>query len=50
MCCWGELKSLRAEVLVRSVCIGHGCSFQDVWKWKSARPTVVEKMAMPLME
>ena len=35
--CWGELKSLRA------VSVGewtsHACSFQDVWKWKSARPT-----------
>ena len=35
--CWGELKSLRA------VSVGewtsHACNFQEVWKWKSARPT-----------
>ena len=35
MLCWGELKSLRAQ--------SHACNFQDMWKWKSARPTTSRK-------
>ena len=35
MLCWGELKSLRAQ--------SHACNFQDMWKWKSARPTTSTK-------
>ena len=36
MRCWGELKSLEGKVLMRT---SHVCSFQDMWKRKSARPT-----------
>ena len=35
MLCWGELKSLRAQ--------SHACNIQDMWKWKSARPTTSRK-------
>ena len=28
---------------MRSVCTSHACSFQDMWKWKSARPTTSRK-------
>ena len=35
MRCWGELKSLRAQ--------SHACNFQDMWKWKPARPTTSRK-------
>ena len=35
MLCWGELKSLRAQ--------SYACNFQDMWKWKSARPTTSRK-------
>ena len=35
MLCWGELKSLRAQ--------SQACNFQDMWKWKSARPTTSRK-------
>ena len=39
MRCWGELKSLRGQ----SVGEVSTCNFQDMWKWKSARPRTSRK-------
>ena len=30
-------------MLVRSVCVNQACNVQDMWKWKSARPTTSRK-------
>ena len=35
---WAK-KAQELKVLVTSVRTGHACNFQDMWKWKSARPT-----------
>ena len=31
-----------------SVHTNHACNFQDMWKWKSARPTATQKLVTPL--
>ena len=31
-----------------SVHTNHACNFQDMWKWKSARPTTSQKLVTPL--
>ena len=33
---------------MRSVHTSHTCNFQDMWKWKSARPTTSQKLVTPL--
>ena len=33
---------------MRSVHTSHPCNFQDMWKWKSARPTTSQKLVTPL--
>ena len=42
MRCWDELKSLERKVLGGT---SHVCSFQDMWKRKSARPTNTRRKA-----
>ena len=41
---WGELK----KVLMRSVHTSHACNFEDMWKWKSAKPTTSQKSYLRL--
>ena len=36
-------KAQELKVLVRSVHTSHACSFQDMWKWKSVKPTTSPK-------
>ena len=33
---------------MRSVHTSHTCNFQDMWKWKSTRPTTSQKLVTPL--
>ena len=36
---WTKKLLKELKVLVRSVRTSHECNFQDMWKWKSTRPT-----------
>ena len=41
---WAEKSRLELKVLERSVRrVSHACNFQDLWKWKSAKPTTIRK-------